>query len=93
MVLEAHSSRCVGIERTHIIVATRYFVGYKYLIRLCDDNHLIVLFTFSLDFRVLLSYSLLANNGGQERHQTRSLSLQRGESIARRCQNSTTGTI
>ena len=36
---------------------------------------------------------MLANNRGQERHQARSLSLQRGESIARRCQDSTASTI
>jgi hypothetical protein len=43
--------------------------------------------------RVHLPCSSLAINGIQERHQARSLSLQRGESITRRCQNSAASTL
>jgi hypothetical protein len=82
MVLKmTHLSGCAEIKRTLITVATQHFTGYKYLLHLKADNHLTVLFSFLLAFRVVVSCSLLANNGGQESHQTRSLSLQRGESI------------
>jgi hypothetical protein len=92
MVIEAmHLSGCAGVESTPITMAVQHFTGYKYPISSCADNH--PAFHLSNFLMVLLSCSLLTTNGGQNRHQTFTLSLCGGKSFTQRRQDSSADAI